>query len=488
MDDLKERVVRGAVAKLCGQAANFILRLGFIAVMARLLHPEDFGLVAMVMAVTGIYDLFTTAGLSLATVQRPTITQDQISNLFWVNLLVGAILCLLCVLTAPALVAFYHEPRLLWVTVAMGGGFLFNALGVQHSAVLQRQLRYVDLTMIELASLVVSYALGIGLAVYGFGYWALIAATIAAPAISSILMWIFGAWVPCLPRRQADIRSMLTFGGTITLNNLIVYIAYNADKLLIGRFLGPTAVGVYNTAYQLVNVPTRNLTAAIGGVAFSALSRLQDEPARLKSYFLKGVTLLISMTAPVTIFSALFADDIVLAILGPKWPDAATIFRLLTPTILVFSMINPTGWLLQSIGLQNRSLAIALVIAPLAIASYLIGLPYGAQGVAFCFSAAMTLWLVPHVVWCLRDTTISPREFFGATSRPFLASLAAAVLSFGVAQLWGDHLQSPLLRLAIAGTIMMGSYLGILMFVMGQKAFYLDLLTGLKSSSRSQSA
>ena len=344
--------------------------------------------------------IFTSAGLSLATIQKATVTDEQISTLFWINILVGTILCLLCLATAPVLVSFYHEPRLFWVTVAMGVGFVLSAGGVQHSALLQRQLRYVDLTMIETLSLLVSYALGIVMAVGGFGYWALVGSTIASPAINTALMWAIAAWIPGMPRRGAGIHSMLRFGGTITLNNLVVYIAYNFDKLLLGRFWGADALGLYGRAYQLINVPTSNLHSAVGGVAFSALSRLQDDPVRLRSYFLKGYSLVISMTVPISVFGALFADDIVLVVLGPKWADAAAIFRLLTPTILVFGIINPTGWLIQSVGLQGRSLRIAFVIAPLVIAAYLIGLPYGPNGVAFAFSAAMTLWLVPHVFWC----------------------------------------------------------------------------------------
>ena len=228
----------------------------------------------------------------------------------------------------------------------------------------------------------------------------------------------------------------------------------------------------------------RNLNSAVGGVAFSALSRLQDDPVRLRSYFLKGYSLVISMTVPISIFCALFADDIVLVVLGPKWADAAAIFRLLTPTILVFGIINPTGWLLQSVGLQGRSLRIALVIAPLVIAAYLIGLPYGPNGIAFAFSAAMTLWLVPHVVWCLHNTVISPWDLFLATCRPFFASIVAATFAFGV-QLYFSQLPSPFWRLAVGGGIMVSLYLWIFLFVMGQKSFYFDLLRGLKSSPRS---
>ena len=484
MKDLKAKVVRGGFAKLCGQAGNLALRLAFLAIMARLLDPEDFGLVAMVTVVAGVYGIFTSAGLSSAAIQKATVTNEQISTLFWINILVGMVLILLCSATAPVLVAFYHEPRLFWVTVAIGTGFLFSAAGVQHSALLQRQLRYVDLTVIDTLSLLVSYVLGIGMAVSGFGYWALVGSTITLPAVNTALMWVIGAWIPGMPRRGVSIHSMLRFGGTITLNNLVVYIAYNFDKLLLGRVWGADALGLYGRAYQLIDVPTTNLHSAVGGVAFSALSRLQDDPVRLRSYFLKGYSLVISMTVPISLFGALFADDIVLVVLGPKWTDAAAIFRLLTPTILVFGIINPTGWLLQSVGLHLRSLGIALVIAPLVIAACLIGLPYGPSGIAFAFSAAMLLWLVPHVMWCLHNTVISPWDLFLATCRPFFASILAATFAF-VVQLYSSQLPSPFWRLAVGGGIMVSLYLWIFLFVMGQKSFYFDLLRGLKSSPRS---
>ena len=164
----------------------------------------------------------------------------------------------------------------------------------------------------------------------------------------------------------------------------------------------------------------------------------------------------------------MFADDIVLVILGPKWADAAAIFRLLTPTILVFGIINPLGWLLQSIGLQGRSLRIALVIAPLVIAAYLLGLPYGPNGVAFAYSAAMTLWLVPHVLWCLHGTIISPWELLLAASRPFLSCIVAAAFAF-VVQFYLGQLQSPVCRLLLGGGVMLVGYLCMLLFVMGSE-------------------
>ena len=164
---------------------------------------------------------------------------------------------------------------------------------------------------------------------------------------------------------------MMHFGGTLTLNGLVAYVAYNAEKVMIGRFWGADAIGIYGRAYQLVNIPTDNLNSAVGEVAFSALSRLQDDPIRFRSYFLKGFSLVLGLTLPITIACALFADDVVFVLLGPKWNDAAAIVRLLAPTIAIFAIINPLGWLIYSIGLVARNLKIALVFAPIMIAATL---------------------------------------------------------------------------------------------------------------------
>lgn len=477
MQDLKARAVRSGIAKLCGQAVSFALRVVSMAILARILDPRDFGLIAMVTAISGVYGLFLSAGLSSATVQRASITDEQVSTLFWINLLVGLILTLLLSATAPVLVAFYHEPRLLWITVALAAGFLFNAAGVQHSALLQRDMRFVALSVIEIASLVASAALAIGMALAGFGYWALVGSTIAAPAIVTAGAWLTTSWVPGRPRKGAGVGSMLRFGGTVTLNSLVVYVAYNLEKVLLGRTWGADALGIYGRANQLINLPTSALNDTVGGVAFSALSRLQGDPDRLKSYFLKGYALVMSMTLPITAFCALYADNLILVLLGPKWNDAAVLFRLMTPTVLIFGMINPLGWLLISSGLQVRSLKVALVIAPLAITAYVIGLPFGPKGVAIAFSTAMTLWLVPHIMWCVHGTTISLRDLLRAISIPFLSSVAAAGLS-GVVRLSLQYRVSALAMLVVGGGVMCASYLYMLLFVFKQQSFYFGLLRG----------
>ena len=437
MQDLKGKTIRGGLARLCAQGASFLLRMGSLVVLARLLGPKDFGLVGMVTAFTGVLGLFRDFGLSAAAVQRTIVTEEQISTLFWINILVGVLLGLVALAMAPAIAAFYHEPRLFWVTVVLATGFLFNAAGVQHSALLQRQMRFTALAVISVVSLIVGTAIAIGGAKAGYGYWALVAMTVTHPLIATIGFWLTAGWVPGMPHRRAGIRSMMHFGGTLTLNGLVAYVAYNAEKVMIGRFWGADAIGIYGRAYQLVNIPTDNLNSAVGEVAFSALSRLQDDPIRLKSYFLKGFSLVLGLTLPITIACALFADDVVFVVLGPKWKDAVAIVRLLAPTIAIFAIINPLGWLIYSIGLVARCLKIALVFAPIMITGYVMGLPYGPKGVAFAYSAVMTLWVIPHILWCVHGTAISLRDILLAVSRPLASGIVAGGLAFGVRLICG---------------------------------------------------
>lgn len=451
-------------------------------VLARLLGPKDFGLVGMVTAFTGVLTIFRDFGLSSAAVQRTTVTDEQISTLFWINMFVGVLLGIVVVAAAPAIAAFYHEPRLFGVTAILALGFLFNAAGIQHSVLLQRQMRFTTLAVIGVVSLTVSTAIAIGGAKAGYGYWALVAMTVALPLTATIGYWLTTSWVPGMPHRRTGIRSMMRFGGTLTLNGLVAYLAYNSEKVLIGRFWGADAIGIYGRAYQLINIPTDNLNSAVGEVAFSALCRVQDDPSRLKSYFLKGYSLVLGLTLPITIACALFADDIVFILLGPKWKDAAAIFRLLAPTVAIFAIINPLGWLLSSIGLVARGLKIALAFAPVMIAGYVMGLPYGPKGVAFAYSTVMTLWVIPLIAWCVHGTVITLRDILLAVSRPLTSGVVAGGLAFVVRLAYGQFL-SPFPRLILEGIILLVTYLGILLFVTGQKSLYLDLLRGLRSPS-----
>jgi O-antigen/teichoic acid export membrane protein len=482
MKDLKEKTIRGGLARIIAQGVNFALRTGSLMVLARLLEPKDFGLVGMVTAFTGVLSLFRDFGLSSAAIQRETVTEKQVSTLFWMNLSMGAILALLAVCVAPAIAGFYHEPRLFAVTAVLAAGFLFNGAGVQHGALLQRQMRFTTLAIINTVALVLGTAIAIGGALVGYGYWSLVAMSVASPLVTTIGCWLASGWVPGKAHRQSGIRSMLRFGGGITLYGLMGYVMTNFEKVLLGRFWGVDALGLYGRAYQLINIPTENLNSAAGEVAFSALSRVQNEPARLKNYFLKGYALVLAMTVPPTIACALFANDMIAVLLGPKWHDAAPIFRLLAPTVLVFAIINPLSWLLCSVGRVRRLLKMSLVIMPLMIGGYFVGLPYGPKGVASAYSAVMLLWVIPALAWGVHDTGITLWDVLRVVRWPLVSGAVAAVLAVGTRSVC-SHSLSVLTLLILEMAVITGAYVCVLFFATGQRSFYLEILRGLRPSS-----
>ena len=474
--DLKAKTARGAVASTFGQGASFFVRFCSMLVLARLLAPTDFGVVAMATASTEVLGLFQDCGLSLATVQRESITRAQSSTLFWINLGVSGIMAAICVALAPILTHFFHEGRLFWVTILIGVGFVFTGASAQHRALLMRNMHFAALAVIDIIALLVSVSVGIGMALAGQGYWALVALNLCLPLFSMLGVWTAGGWFPGRPRRGTGVRSMLSYGGALTLNGVIYHIAYNADKVLLGRFWGAEVLGIYGRAYNLINVPVQTFfKSTIGTVAFPALSRLQNDGERLRSYFLKGYGLFLSLVLPVTMGCALFPRDIIFVFLGPKWGEAAVVFRLLAPTIFAFALINPLGWFILASGHAGRSVRIALVSAPVLILGYLCGVGHGAQGVAAGYSIASLLLVVPVVFWSTRGTPVRAFDILRVAAGPSLSVFvgAAATLAFSP---FLHLIGQPLLRLTTGSAILFGVYFVVLWFCGGQKDVYLSVI------------
>ena len=215
-------------------------------VLARLLVPSDFGLVAMVTAITGFVAIFRDCGLPAATIQRAEITRAQISTLFWINCGLGLVLMLVVLALSPVIAWFYHEPRLLWITGALSIAFAITGVAVQHQALLRRQMRFKTLAMIDVLSMAFGVSIGMAMAWVGFGYWSLVGVTFGSTLLNSALVWLKCDWRPDTFRRRVGARSMLAFGGHLMGFDVLNYFTRNFDNVLIGRALGSIALGVYS--------------------------------------------------------------------------------------------------------------------------------------------------------------------------------------------------------------------------------------------------
>ncbi|MFA7061062.1 MAG: lipopolysaccharide biosynthesis protein [Pedobacter sp.] len=281
------------------QVAQFILRITGTVVLARLLTPADYGLFGMVAVVVGFAEMFKDAGLSMATVQKDQISHEQISTLFWVNFMISVGLGLCVFVGSPLIAWFYGKPELASITVALSLSFIISGLTIQHQALLQRHMRFGTLASIQVAAQIISLTVTIIMAYLGWRYWSLVGGALSQALVNSLLTFVYCPWIPGRVQRGTGVRDMLKFGSHLTGFNFVNYFARNADNILIGKFIGADALGIYGRAYQLLMMPITMLSAPLSNVAVPALCRLNEERDRLHKYYLHILYLLSLFAGPI---------------------------------------------------------------------------------------------------------------------------------------------------------------------------------------------
>jgi len=428
--DLKGRFVRGSAITIVGQATRFVIQTVSTVVLARLLTPKDYGLVAMVTAITGFIMVFKDIGLSAATVQKAQTNHQQISTLFWINVAICTIAMLVTAALAPAIAWFYNEPRLTWIGLALSTSFLFVGLSVQHQALLRRQMRFTAIVTRDIAAMLIGAVLAIVLAWRGAVYWSLVAMQVGTAATGAIMLWLVCKWRPGWPVRGAGVRSMLHFGMDITGFNVIHYFARNADKILLGRFYGSYVTGLYSRAYSLFMLPISQIRAPLTAVAMPALSHLQNEPIRYARYYYKLTSILAFITMPLAGFLFVCSESIIRLLLGEKWMDASPIFKILAVGAFIQAVESTRGLTLVSLGMSRKYLKWGVFGSVFFVLTYVVGIPWGARGVALAYVIGEYLIMVPSLWYCFRGTPVSLLGFFKTISRPAVISLAATAIMF----------------------------------------------------------
>jgi O-antigen/teichoic acid export membrane protein len=427
--DLKGRSVRGGMLTLTSQGAQFLMQTVSTIVLARLLTPADFGLVAMVSAITNMGQSFADLGLSEATIQRPEISHEQVSTLFWINVGIGCGLTALASALAPVLAWFYREPRLIHITLLMSLTFLIGGLRVQHDALLRRQMRFSALAVRDITAYAIAVPFAIILAWRGFGYWAIVALPLTLNLTQMTLSWVMARWVPGLPRRNTSVRSLIAFGGSVAASYLVFNVNRSADSILIGWHWGAGPLGLYSRAYNLLMLPVRQLGAPARSVAIPAFSRVQADPERLARYYLRTANLIMWIIAPIFGFLFVAALPVIVLTLGHRWQGAAPVFQILAIFALGQLLFESTLWLLVSRGQSQRMLKLLLMISPIIIGGYAIGLPFGIKGVALSGSLVL-LGVFPWVLkFSFRGTGLTLQRLGRGILYPVFVCVSGIVVS-----------------------------------------------------------
>lgn len=454
--DLKGRSVRGGFWTLGSQGAQFVIQSVSTVVLARLLTPVDFGIVAMVTAVTGLGQAFSDLGLSEATIQRKEVSHEQVSMLFWINVAIGIALLLVTMALAPVLSWFYKEPRLSGITLLVSLTFLISGLKVQHDALLKRQMRFATLAIRDVASWAIAVPTSILLALRGAGYWALAGLPLMVNFNAMVLSWLMVRWTPGLPRRGTRVASMIRFGGNVAASYVIVTVNRSVANLLIGWHWGAGPLGLYSRAYNLLMLPVRQLSAPACSVAVPMFSRIQGDRERFARYYLRVANLIVWISTPFLGFLFVAAQPVIVVVLGRQWVESAAVFQILAVSALGQLLFESIIWMFISRGQSGRLLKLLLIISPIIAASLALGIPFGIKAVALSGSVVLIVIFPWILKFSFRGTDLTLRRLGRAIAYPISLCLFA-VLS-GEYALHVIAPQSTLLQLTVTALCFVAVY------------------------------
>ncbi|HKO35429.1 MAG TPA: lipopolysaccharide biosynthesis protein [Pyrinomonadaceae bacterium] len=449
-DDLGSRSARGGMVTLGAQVFKLVFSTAAAIVMARLLTPEDYGLIGMVAILVNFVGMFQYLGLSTATVKWSQLEHRQVSTLFWVNMALSAAIMLATFASGPLLARFYKEPRLNGIALGYGIVLLLTGLTIQHQAILMRQMRFAVIAVIEVSAMVIGLSAAIAAALAGARYWALVVNQIALWAVVVVGSWTACTWRPGWPSRGVGLRSMLTYGGNLTGYNFLHFFARNLDNALIGKFWGAYQLGVYSRAYQLLMMPIGQIITPLWSVAVPALSRLSDAPERYRSAYLKMLEKIAMLTMPGVVFMCATSDWLIRVLLGPQWADTGRIFMLLGIAAVTQPATSSALWLFQTQGRAKEMLRWGFIGSSIAVCSILAGLPWGAGGVALAYALSDLLVATPLLFWYVgRRGPVRTMDFYRTIAPAVVASLGVLAVLL-ISRQWLESIPNLILRLAVA--------------------------------------
>lgn len=398
---------RGAGITLAGQGARILLQFASVVVLARLLSPRDYGLMAVGLVIVGMGEVVRDLGLSTAAIRAPELTSRQRDGLFWVSTAAGLVLAAVVAAGAGLVAELFAQPELVPVSRALALTFVLNGLAAQYRAGLSRDLRFGAVAGADTLAQLLALAVAVGTAVAGAGYWALVFQQLTVGTVSLICVVALARWLPGRPRRGAGLGPFLRFGGGLTGTQIVYYVGNNVDTMVLGLWAGPTALGVYSRGFQLLMTPLNQLRTPATTVAVPVLSRLQSDPDRFGEYLRRAQ---LTLGIPIVMAMALIAGaagPIVDIVLGERWGDVAPVLALLAVAGGAQTLSFVGFWVYLSRGLSSALLRYTLVTLGLKAVCIAVGARFGVVGVATGYAAAALLeW--PLSLWWLSRLTVIP--------------------------------------------------------------------------------
>lgn len=384
----------GSISK---QASQFLVSL----ILARFLSPESFGLIGMVTLATGLALAISEMGLGSAIIQKENATDVDAHSLFWFNLALGISMASGLILLSPLIAAFFHKPELTLLVTGASPVLIFGAVSVIPAALMRKALRFRALTWIDLFCSVFSGGVAIAMAVGGMGVWSLVAQALLLSLSNAFLVYLCSGYRARWIVSIEAVRSFLPFSLNLLGFNLVNYVSRNVDYLLIGKFLGPTPLGLYTLAYKIMLVPLQNISWALGNALFPVFSKFSNDQKRVLRNYKKVISLISAITFPGMTFVHIFSREIISMFYNDSWSQSGDVLKILSVCGMIQSVIAPCGIVFLAMGLSQVQFKLGILNTVATITSILFGLSWGIMGVAYGYTFVAVLWFfVVNIILC----------------------------------------------------------------------------------------
>lgn len=418
---------------ILARSASTIIQLIGTLLIARLLMPQDFGLTAMVTSISLLLTNVGYVGFIEAIIQTERIDHQMISSLFWIGLATSFGLAVIFSLFSPVLARFYHEPRLIPIAIAFSAGFILTALTTEHLALIMRQMEFGKVVLNEIVANIISAGLAVAMALWGYGYWALVARHLSWAMTNAVLVWIQCPWRPGRFSRNQRTGPLIKYAVSTFGNYGINYFGRNLDKVLIGWKWGTQELGHYDRASQLFVMPVGQLITPLTNVALATLSKVRSDQEKYRRYFLKSLSIIAMVGMYVSVILTLSGKDIIVFLLGPQWEEAGKIFTAFGPSIGITLIYGTHSWLHLSLGTPDRYLRWSLAALAATALIFLAALPFKGMGIAIAYGLSIYVLTGPALRYAGKPIGIRTKDIWSVLWKYLAAALISGTSVYWVA-------------------------------------------------------
>jgi len=385
--DLKNKIISGSFWTVFSNVASQLVTFSVTIVLARLLTPGDFGIVAISSVFVGVIILFQDLGMGAAIIQRQNIDDDYLSTSFTVSLLAGVLLAVLLALSSPLIADFYNEKILRDILLVSSLGFILSPFTTIHTTILSKRLEFRRLSLINLGNHALSGLVSVALALMGYGVWSMVLGKILSQPVVIPAVWRIVKWTPRPRIVKRCFLDLFGYSSNLLGFNLLNFFARNLDNLIIGKYLGTQPLGYYSVAYNLMLKPLQLISWSLGKVLFPVFSTIQGDLVRTRSVYLKVLRSISLVTFPMMTGLFMVAEEFILSVYGPAWAPAVLPLKLLCVVGAVQSIGTVSGIIYNSQGRPDLTLKIGLFSSSLIVVAFIIGINWGLLGLIYAYIA-----------------------------------------------------------------------------------------------------